>query len=325
MDLFGEILEECGVLNEKTYKKKRKKNLKPQKKHKVLKVSNNSNNNTSSNISMSNTQTFVNEINDAIDNMYPVIMNYNSGGKNLAMGERTIYPIAYGLSKANNPVVRAFEPKGDTIRGVPKWKFFRVDRILDWKNIENERFNPKELNGVNETGDMTMSQVFNIAPFGNAMKVDKSKQFVRITPNAISKQDIEQPDLEDNKTYSADSVINDILRNIQIKNQEDEKTVYNEPKVSYNKEKENNGQPINSLEAPETRPISKQEIQGGENNVEDNQPSNGNQDEIDRMTADNQPISKNEIENGNNNGKWIDNMRNRFKDLYGRMSNLYKR
>ena len=80
MDLFGEILEECGVLNEKTYKKKRKKNLKPQKKHKVLKVSKN-NNNPSSNISMSNTQTFVNDINDAIDNMYPVIMNYNSGGK----------------------------------------------------------------------------------------------------------------------------------------------------------------------------------------------------------------------------------------------------
>ena len=37
--------------------------------------------------------------------MCPAIIKYNSGGENRAMGERTIYPIAYGLSKANNPVI----------------------------------------------------------------------------------------------------------------------------------------------------------------------------------------------------------------------------
>ena len=318
MDLFGEILENSGILLEKSYKKKKKKKLKPQpKQRKVLKP------NASSNIVMSNGEQFKNDINTAIDNLYPVVMNYNSGGENLATGERTIYPIAYGLSKANNPVVRAFEPKGDTVRGVPKWKFFRVDRILNWENIEDERFDPRQLNGVNETGDMLMTRVFNIAPIGNGKKIDKTHKFIRLTPGAISKNDIEAPNIENNKTYSADSVINDIIRNMEQNNQEDDENVYNVPEVSYNQE----NQPSNKLEAPETKPISKQEIQGGDKPVNP-ETENNDETEIEKMTADDKAISKDEIENQepqeNKEDSWINRARSFYNNMLDRMNNLYK-
>ena len=318
MDLFGEILENSGILLEKSYKKKKKKKLKPQpKQRKVLKP------NASSNIVMSNDEQFKNDINSAINNLYPVVMNYNSGGENLATGKRIIYPIAYGLSKANNPVVRAFEPKGDTIRGVPKWKFFRVDRILNWENIEDERFDPRQLNGVNETGDMSMTRVFNIAPIGNGKKIDRTHKFIRLTPGALSKKDIDEPRIEFNNSYSADNAINDIIRNMEQNNQEDGETIYNVPEVSYNQE----NQPSNKLEAPETKPISKQDIQGRDNSVNPENKIN-DENEVNKMTANDKPISKNEIEyqapQKEKEDSWINKARNFYNNMLNRMNNLYK-
>ena len=71
----------------------------------------------------------VSNVNDAIDNLRQVEIRYNSGGEPVATGRRIIYPVAYGVTKSGNPVVRAFEPYGDTKTKTPAWKFFRLDRI----------------------------------------------------------------------------------------------------------------------------------------------------------------------------------------------------
>ena len=321
MDLFEEILHDLDILEEAPRKKisrKRRLNKKPKK---VLKVEPKQNNRNAFQGGIYTQSTISDKINDAISNMKPAIINYNSGGENLATGERTIYPIAYGLSKANNPVVRAFEPKGDTVRGVPAWKFFRVDRIMSWDTVDNERFNPQTLQGVNKSGDMLMTRVYNISPFGGGIHVNRSNEFITIGPDAIKKQDIEQPisDKEDNKTYSADSIINDILKNIEG---EQNKTVDNVDNSTYTN---NDNTKSDTINAPETKPITKQEIgdfgSSSDNKTQIEEPNETKpvykdevegDDEIEKTTQQNQ-------ENPSNN-RFV----NFFKNLTNRMNNLYK-
>ena len=321
MDLFEEILHDLDILEEAPRKKisrKRRLNKKPKK---VLKVEPKQNNRNAFQGGIYTQSTISDKINDAISNMKPAIINYNSGGENLATGERTIYPIAYGLSKANNPVVRAFEPKGDTVRGVPAWKFFRVDRIISWDTVDNERFNPQTLQGINKSGDMLMTRVYNISPFGGGIHVNRSNEFITIGPDAIKKQDIEQPisDKEDNKTYSADSIINDILKNIEG---EQNKTVDN---ISNNTYTNTDNTESDTINAPETKPITKQEIgdyeSGSDNKTQVEEPNETKpvykdevegDDEIEKTTQQNQ-------ENPSNN-RFV----NFFKNLTNRMNNLYK-
>lgn len=109
------------------------------------------------------------EVNDAIDNKIQVVITY-SDDKNRAPNKRLIEPYAYGRSKAGNSVFRAFQYDGDTFRGKPKWKLFRLDRVTSWNPTENH-FNaePKERNwtdkAYNEQGDDSMSTVLNMVKF----------------------------------------------------------------------------------------------------------------------------------------------------------------
>lgn len=109
------------------------------------------------------------EVNDAIDNKLQVIINY-SDEENRAPQKRLIEPYAYGMTKNGNAVLRAFQYNGDSHRGTPKWKFFRVDRIQSWQPTE-QHFNaqPKERGWdappYNEQGDNSMSTIFNQVKF----------------------------------------------------------------------------------------------------------------------------------------------------------------
>ena len=77
---------------------------------------------------------------DAIHNRNYVEINYIDNDSN-APGLRLIQPYAYGLSKANNPVLRAFQVSGDSLRK-RFWKTFRLDRIVSWKpRISREKSN----------------------------------------------------------------------------------------------------------------------------------------------------------------------------------------
>ena len=78
----------------------------------------------------------INSVNDAIDTHTRIIINYHTKGEDIATGARIIEVYAYGLTKAGNPVIRAFQPYGDTTSRVPSWKFFRLDRITANLNQE---------------------------------------------------------------------------------------------------------------------------------------------------------------------------------------------
>lgn len=113
----------------------------------------------------------IQNINDAIDNKYRVIINYRTKGEDVASGPRVIEVYAYGLTKAGNPVIRAFQPYGDTTSHVPSWKFFRLDRITDWKPTGQRFTRPASdyyqgIGQFNPNGDKTMSVVYKIVDFG---------------------------------------------------------------------------------------------------------------------------------------------------------------
>lgn len=165
----------------------------------------------------------VGKINDAINRSYEVKINYHSENDN-ASGERIIQPVAYGLTKAGKPVIRAYQPFGDTQTKVPAWKFFLVSGIQSWKPLFKKRFDtPPE--GFNPNGDKTMSTVLKIAKFWNSpdkpttqpkpIKPDGPVKKSDIEPQHISAKD--NPEVKkmdrlrkqlDNPTY-----ISDIIKN----------------------------------------------------------------------------------------------------------------
>ena len=110
-----------------------------------------------------------NEVNAAIDDKVQVIINY-SDEENRAPNKRLIEPYAYGMTKGGNAVLRAYQYDGDTFRGKPKWKMFRLDRIQSWQPTE-QHFNasPKErgwqAENYNDQGDNSMATVFNQVKF----------------------------------------------------------------------------------------------------------------------------------------------------------------
>lgn len=97
----------------------------------------------------------------AMDNHAKVIINYHSEGKDEHTGSRVIEPVAYGLTKAGNPVIRAFQPYGDTTSSTPSWKMFRLDRISYWEetNSRFDRIPDFDMAELNQNGDKSMSTV----------------------------------------------------------------------------------------------------------------------------------------------------------------------
>jgi hypothetical protein len=132
---------------------------------------------------------------DAITNHNYVDVSY-SDEENNAPGHRLIQPYAYGISKSNNGLLRAFQIEGDTLRGEPKWKTFRIDRITSWKP-RKQTFNvPPPMQGYNvpeynENGDRTMSKVILQAKFDNikdSLGAEKAKtEFVKGAPKIATK------------------------------------------------------------------------------------------------------------------------------------------
>jgi predicted DNA-binding transcriptional regulator YafY len=105
---------------------------------------------------------------DAIKNKDKVIIYYDGdepGGKGL----REIEPVCFGYSKADNPVLRAWDKEGAShtaYKGeqpLPGWRLFRIDKITSFKRT-GEKFNEMKP-GYNPDGDKTMSKVVINAKF----------------------------------------------------------------------------------------------------------------------------------------------------------------
>jgi hypothetical protein len=97
----------------------------------------------------------VDNINKAIDNKIRIKIFYR-GDKNIAAGQRTIEVYAYGLSSANNPVIRAFQTAGDTKTEKLGWKLFLTNNITRWIETK-QRFNP---NPEYKKGDKNMLTIY---------------------------------------------------------------------------------------------------------------------------------------------------------------------
>ncbi len=154
----------------------------------------------------------VDEVNDALDNHKRVIINYRSKGEDKNTGARVIEVYAYGLTKAGNPCIRAFQPYGDTTSRVPSWKFFRLDRIIEWKPTEQTFDRPadfyyKNLGNFNPNGDETMSVVYKVAKFGN----DQIPQ-VSVNDEPKTKEDVYKTDSETRMERLKQQVNNPIKR-----------------------------------------------------------------------------------------------------------------
>ena len=116
----------------------------------------------------------ITKVTDAIRKRKPVKITYKADDEPRGQGERIIHPVAYGLSKAGNMVLRAFQPYGDTKTKTPHWKLFRLDKIENW-NILWKRRSFDEPPGqftadgkYNPNGDKSMTTVYLSANFQNS-------------------------------------------------------------------------------------------------------------------------------------------------------------
>ena len=105
---------------------------------------------------------------DAIKRRERVIIYYD-GDEPGGNGLRIIEPVCFGYSKADNPVVRAWDLEGASHSGyegeqpLPGWRLFRVDKIMSFRP-SGENFDEVRP-GYNLAGDRGMVNVIINAKF----------------------------------------------------------------------------------------------------------------------------------------------------------------
>lgn len=109
------------------------------------------------------------QVNDAIDKRIRVRIEYKNSPES-PVTRRYIEVYNLGLTKAGNPVIRAYQLFGGTMTRIPRWKFFRLDRILKWEptgvkfNTPISTRDPEAPKYVT-TGDRSMSVVNKMIKF----------------------------------------------------------------------------------------------------------------------------------------------------------------
>lgn len=102
-------------------------------------------------------------INKAIANRRELVFFY-TGDENLKKGYRMVQPVAYGISKAGNPVIRAWQIRGPSqSRNEPMWRLFRLDKIQNISVSLKKFVKPKP--GFNPKGDKSMIKIYKIVKF----------------------------------------------------------------------------------------------------------------------------------------------------------------
>lgn len=104
----------------------------------------------------------IDSIVDAIKKRNKVVIFYD-GDEPGGRGLRTIEPVCFGYSKADNPVLRAWDQEGASYSAakgeqpLPGWRLFRVDKIYSFKPT-GEKFSQLRP-GYNPNGDRSMVRV----------------------------------------------------------------------------------------------------------------------------------------------------------------------
>ena len=248
------------------------------------------------------------DIKNAINKVLRVRISYDDGKDKVisrAKGkkERYILPVAYGLTKNGKRAVRAYQTAGSTKRGVPKWKLFLLDNIYSWSNGKKtfKEYGDALIRlGLNTKGDKHMTTLFAITPIGNNGDIPVADNSNPIKSGPISK--------------------NDVFPTTNVQKPETTKTDNNFV-PSQNKQNssiditKNNSYFKNKVEAPETKPVTKTDVQNNDIEVDNITKT----PQVNKPTTE--PVTKTDIEN---QSAPIDNkLTNSFNDLMNRMHNLY--
>lgn len=109
-------------------------------------------------------------VNDAINNKYMVNIMY-SDSPDEPPTKRYLQVYAYGLSKAGNRVIRAYQLGGNSKSGFDKsrWKLYRLDRISGWDPTNMKWYRPIQAYDVSvpeyKFRDKEMTKIFNSVTF----------------------------------------------------------------------------------------------------------------------------------------------------------------
>lgn len=113
------------------------------------------------------------DVQDAINNKKVIIINYD--GDEYGKGYREIEPVCFGVSKAGNQVLRAWEREGvshsNTVDGnpIPGWRMFKLVDILTFKPTGDNFYEMRP--DYNPNGDRSMASVIVNAVFDNEQNI----------------------------------------------------------------------------------------------------------------------------------------------------------
>ena len=252
------------------------------------------------------------DIKKAINNVLRVRISYDDRKDKVisrAKGkrERYILPVAYGITKNGKRAIRAYQTAGSTKRGVPKWKLFLLDNIYSWSNSKKsfKEYGDALIRlGLNTKGDKHMTTLFAITPIGNEnVPVAKDSNPIDATP--VTKTDV-SPTTQQVQNPNIVSKSNDFVPS----------------KTKQGTSIDNSGDSSyfsNKVEAPETQPVTKSDVQP-QNNVpqtQNNVPQTQAEPEIGT-----EPVTKSDVEGETINQD--NKLTNSFKDMMNRMDNLNK-
>ena len=105
-------------------------------------------------------------ITDSIEKRKRVRIYYKGDGDEVS-GYRNIEPYVFGISKAGNQIVRAWQVNGVTDTESPMWKTFKVSKIVDWRpyptrfySEPNKNQKTKSAPGYRDDGDDAMTTIY---------------------------------------------------------------------------------------------------------------------------------------------------------------------
>ena len=237
----------------------------------------------------------------AIENCRRIRITYDDkkGGK--GKNTRYLLPLVYGITKNGKKAIRAFQTFGSTKRGVPKYKLFLFDNIktIEVGKIKYYDYAQQLLStGFNTAGDKSFADIYAITPlatdFNGANLANKNQP---IDANPVTKQDISKS-TEPTKQETP-------------RQQRRQPTMQQAPKTIDNLG--NKDILNNKIEAPDTKPVSKSEIEP----QTQNQPVQEPTDSGDSTT----PVTKTDIEQPQINPD--NKLSNSYRDMMNRMANLY--
>lgn len=240
----------------------------------------------------------------AIENCYRIKITYDDkkGGK--GKNVRYLLPLVYGITKNGKKAIRAFQTFGSTKRGAPNYKLFLFDNIgkIEVGRVKYNSYEQELLNtGFNNAGDKSFATIYAITPlarnFNSASLANKNQP--------IDAQPVQKSDIKPAKQQPSSAVTNTPQT----------KQPSNTKKTSFSIDKSVGKSYPSKINAPETEPVTKAEIQPKVNSAE-NEPDNS----LDTLNTE--PVNKGEIENPtiNRNNK----LTNSYNDMMQRMDNLYK-